>query len=84
MNVGTAGSVVHDRRPLPAEDPHQREERGHIPPPRVAPQPGHQYRLDPQRLGEVVQRGDVIGGQTFLAKPVSVADMLKTIEKFAA
>ena len=33
---------------------------------------------------EVVQRGDVIGGQTFLAKPVSVADMLKTIEKFAA
>jgi len=33
---------------------------------------------------EVVQRGDVIGGQTFLAKPVSVADMLKTIERFAA
>ena len=33
---------------------------------------------------EVIQRGDVIGGQTFLAKPVSVADMLKTIEKLAA
>jgi CheY-like chemotaxis protein len=33
---------------------------------------------------EVIQRGDVIGGQTFLAKPVSVADMVKTIEKLAA
>jgi len=33
---------------------------------------------------EVIERGDVIGGQTFLAKPVSVADVLSTIEKFAA
>jgi CheY-like chemotaxis protein len=33
---------------------------------------------------EVIQRGDLIGGQTFLAKPVTVADMLETIEKFAA
>jgi len=33
---------------------------------------------------EVVERGDVIGGQTFLAKPVSVADVVSTIEKFAA
>ncbi len=33
---------------------------------------------------EVIQRGDVIGGQTFLAKPVSVADVVKTIEKLAA
>jgi two-component system, OmpR family, response regulator len=33
---------------------------------------------------EVIERGDVIGGQTFLAKPVSVADVVSTIEKFAA
>lgn len=33
---------------------------------------------------EVVKRGDVIGGQTFLAKPVTVADVVNTIEKFAA
>lgn len=30
---------------------------------------------------EVVERGDVIGGQTFLAKPVTVADVQRTIEK---
>lgn len=33
---------------------------------------------------EVVERGDVIGGQVFLAKPVTVADVVQTIEKFAA
>lgn len=33
---------------------------------------------------EVIEQGDVIGGQTFLAKPVTVADMLRTIEKLAA
>ena len=33
---------------------------------------------------EVVQHGDMIGGQMFLAKPVTVADMVDTIEKFAA
>ena len=33
---------------------------------------------------EVIAHGDYIGGQTFLAKPVTVADMLQTIEKFAA
>ena len=33
---------------------------------------------------EVIQHGDSIGGQTFLAKPVTVADMVDTIEKFAA
>ena len=30
---------------------------------------------------EVIERGDVIGGQTFLAKPVSVEDVKRTIEK---
>ena len=33
---------------------------------------------------EVVEHGDMIGGQMFLAKPVTVADMVKTIEKLAA
>ena len=33
---------------------------------------------------EVVQHGDMIGGQMFLDKPVTVADMVDTIEKFAA
>jgi two-component system OmpR family response regulator len=33
---------------------------------------------------EVIERGDMIGGQMFLAKPVSVADVLSTIEKLAA
>ena len=33
---------------------------------------------------EVIQHGDVIGGQTFLAKPVSVDDVKRTIEKLAA
>jgi CheY-like chemotaxis protein len=30
---------------------------------------------------EVVEHGDTIGGRTFLAKPVSVADMTAAIEK---
>lgn len=33
---------------------------------------------------EVVEHGDVIGGQTFLAKPVTVEDVKRTIEKLAA
>ena len=33
---------------------------------------------------EVIEHGDVIGGQTFLAKPVSVTDVMRTIEKLAA
>jgi CheY-like chemotaxis protein len=33
---------------------------------------------------EVIQHGDVIGGQMFLAKPVSVEDVKRTIEKLAA
>ena len=33
---------------------------------------------------EVIERGDVIGGQMFLAKPVTVADVIRTIEKLAA
>jgi CheY-like chemotaxis protein len=33
---------------------------------------------------EVVAHGDVIGGQLFLAKPVTVADMMETIDRLAA
>jgi CheY-like chemotaxis protein len=33
---------------------------------------------------EVVEQGDLIAGQTFLAKPVTVADVIRTIERLAA
>jgi two-component system, OmpR family, response regulator len=33
---------------------------------------------------EVFDRGDVIGGQTFLAKPVTFEDVKQTIERLAA
>jgi CheY-like chemotaxis protein len=33
---------------------------------------------------EVIEHGAVIGGQTFLAKPVSFEDVKRTIEKLAA
>ena len=33
---------------------------------------------------EVIQLGEVPGGQTFLAKPVTLGDMVETIERLAA